>query len=970
MLPGLLRESPPRSMALATSPGTSPHARVCAATLPARPAQMAAALTRTSRSEQSSRCLIIAASACTGDFGYHRSPFIPERKLRMPISAANSFNARDKLSVGAQVFEIYRLEKLELQGLGPISNLPFSLRILLENLLRCEDGHFVRAGDIQALSKWTPNGPQKETAFMPARVLLQDFTGVPAVVDLATMREAMQKLGGNPKRINPLFPAELVIDHSVQVDSFGKAESFGLNAELEFQRNIERYQFLRWGQNAFRNFKVVPPDTGICHQVNIEYLARVVCSMPNGNRLEAFPDSLVGTDSHTTMVNSLGVFGWGVGGIEAEAAMLGQPLSMLVPEVVGFKLHGRVPEGSTATDLVLTVTEMLRRKGVVGKFVEFYGSGLSSLSVPDRATIANMAPEYGATMGFFPVDDETLAYLRFTARSPEHIALVEAYCKEQMLFRTDATPDPAFSETLELDLGSVEPTVAGPKRPQDRVALKNAKLSFTKVVEGLPTKQIAVKNNGDAFTLSSGAVVIAAITSCTNTSNPSLMLGAGLLAKKAVERGLQVKPWVKTSLAPGSKVVTDYLDASGLTQYLNKLNFHLVGYGCTTCIGNSGPLPEPIGAAIKENDLVAVAVLSGNRNFEGRVHPLVRANYLASPPLVVAYALAGRMDMDLTSEALGTDTAGKPVYLREIWPTPQDVESTVRDSVTSEMYEKEYANVFEGDAHWKSMPVPQGDLYQWDPKSTYIKLPPYFDNMPKTPPALADIHGARVLAVLGDSVTTDHISPAGSIPVDSPAGKYLIANGVKPHEFNSYGARRGNHEVMVRGTFANIRLRNQLAPGTEGGWTLHQPDGEKMSIYDAAMRYQKEGVPLVVLAGKEYGAGSSRDWAAKGTLLLGVRAVIAESYERIHRSNLVGMGVLPLEFKAGENRETLGLTGQEIFEFEGVASLSPKEAITVRTKSGEGKEKTFSAIARVDTPEEVSYYHHGGILQYVLRQML
>ena len=888
----------------------------------------------------------------------------------MPISAANSFGTRDKLNVGAQEFEIQRLEKLEEQGLSHIEKLPFSLRILLENLLRFEDGRFVHANDIKSLAKWTPNGPEKEIAFMPARILLQDFTGVPAIVDLATMREAMHKMGGNPKRINPLFPAELVIDHSVQVDSFGGANSFGLNAELEFQRNVERYAFLRWGQTAFRNFKVVPPDTGICHQVNIEFLARVVCSMPNGNRLEAFPDSLVGTDSHTTMVNSLGVFGWGVGGIEAEAAMLGQPLSMLVPQVVGFKLHGRLKEGATATDLVLTVTEILRKKGVVGKFVEFFGSGLTSLSVPDRATIANMAPEYGATMGFFPVDDETLAYLRFTARSHEQVALVEAYCKEQMLFRTDKTPDPSYSDVLELDLGSVEATVAGPKRPQDRVALKNAKSSFTKVVEGQPTKHVAVKNNGDAFDLSSGAVVIAAITSCTNTSNPSLMLGAGLLAKKAVERGLQVKPWVKTSLAPGSKVVTDYLNASGLMSYLEKLKFHLVGYGCTTCIGNSGPLPEPIAAAIKENNMVAVAVLSGNRNFEGRVHPLVRANYLASPPLVVAYALAGRMDMDLTTEALGNDTAGKPVYLRDIWPTAQEVEKTVRAAVTKEQYRKTYSEVFEGDAHWKAMPVPEGDLYQWDANSTYIKLPPYFENMPKKPAALTDIHGARVLAVLGDSVTTDHISPAGSIAVDSPAGKYLIAHDVKPHEFNSYGARRGNHEVMMRGTFANIRLRNQLAPGTEGSWTLHLPDGEKMFIYDAAVKYREDGVPLVVLAGKEYGSGSSRDWAAKGTRLLGVRAVIAESFERIHRSNLVGMGVLPLEFKPGETRESLGLTGHEVFEIEGVASMAPRGDVTVRAKSSDGKERKFAATVRVDTPEELSYYQHGGILQYVLRNLL
>src|SRR5216684_2329850 len=740
----------------------------------------------------------------------------------MPKPAGDSFHTRDTLKVGAQSFDIHRLEFLEKQGVADLAKLPFSLRILLENLLRCEDGRFVHAEDIQALAAWRPGAPEKEIAFMPARVLLQDFTGVPAIVDLATMREAVKRMGGDPKKINPLFPAELVIDHSVQVDSFGKPDSVSLNAQLEFQRNVERYAFLRWGQKAFRNFKVVPPDTGICHQVNLEFLARVVCAVPQGARIAAYPDSLVGTDSHTTMVNSLGVFGWGVGGIEAEAAMLGQPFSMLVPEVVGFKLHGRLPEGSTATDLVLTVTEILRKKGVVGKFVEFYGTGLSSLSLPDRATIANMAPEYGATMGFFPVDSETLAYLRFTARPSEQIALVEAYTKEQGLFRTDATPDPVFSDKLELNLASVEPTVAGPKRPQDRVLLRQAKSSFQKVVEGAPLKQIAVKNNGDAFNLSSGSVVIAAITSCTNTSNPSLMLGAGLLAKKAVERGLQTKPWVKTSLAPGSKVVTDYLQAAGLTPYLEKLNFHLVGYGCTTCIGNSGPLSDAIGAAIKDNNLIAVAVLSGNRNFEGRIHPLVRANYLASPPLVVAYALAGRMDFDLTTEPLGNDTAGQPVFLKDIWPTPQEIESTVRASVTTAQYSKQYGEVFEGDAHWKSLTVPKGDIYKWDPKSTYIKLPPFFENMPKAPAALADIHGAKVLAILGDSVTTDHISPAGSIPVDSPAGKYLIANGVKPHEFNSYGARRGNHEVMMRGTFGNIRLRNQLAPGTEGGWTQYQ----------------------------------------------------------------------------------------------------------------------------------------------------
>src|SRR5438128_1141175 len=847
----------------------------------------------------------------------------------MAINAGNSFRTRDKLNVGAQTFDIHRLEFLEKQGVADLAKLPFSLRILLENLVRCEDGRFVHAEDIRALAGWRPGAPEKEIAFMPARVLLQDFTGVPAIVDLATMREAVQRMGGNPKRINPLFPAELVIDHSVQVDSFGSVNAFGLNAELEFQRNVERYAFLRWGQKAFQNFKVVPPDTGICHQVNLEYLARVVCGVPTGSRMQAYPDSLV-----------------------------------------GFKLHGRLREGATATDLVLTVTEMLRKKGVVGKFVEFYGSGLSSLSVPDRATIANMAPEYGATMGFFPVDAETLAYLRFTARPTEQIALVEAYSKEQGLFRTDATPDPAFSDTLDLDLSTVEPTVAGPKRPQDRVPLRQAKASFQKAIEGAPNKHVDVRNNGDRFDLSNGSVVIAAITSCTNTSNPSLMLGAGLLAKKAVERGLQTKPWVKTSLAPGSKVVTDYLEKAGLTPYLDKLKFHLVGYGCTTCIGNSGPLPEPIGAAIKENNLVAVAVLSGNRNFEGRIHPLVRANYLASPPLVVAYALAGRMAIDLTSEPLGAAPAGKPVYLRDIWPSPQEIETTIRSSVSTDMFRKVYGEVFDGDAHWKSMPVPEGDLYQWDPKSTYIKLPPFFENMPKSPPPLADIHGARVLALLGDSVTTDHISPAGSIPVDSPAGKYLIANGVKPHEFNSYGARRGNHEVTMRGTFANIRLKNQLAPGTEGGWTTYQPGGEQMTIYDAAVKYREAGVPLIVIAGKEYGSGSSRDWAAKGPRLLGVRAAIAESFERIHRSNLVGMGILPCQFMNGETPQSLGLTGKETYDIEGVSSLAPRKTLTVRAKFDDGAEKKFSVLARVDTPEEILYYKNGGILQYVLRQMI
>jgi aconitate hydratase len=805
---------------------------------------------------------------------------------------------------------------------------------------------------------------------MPARVLLQDFTGVPAVVDLAAMREAMRRLGGNPKKINPLLPAELVIDHSVQVDKFGVEGAFAFNADLEMQRNIERYAFLRWGQKGFQNFSVVPPDTGICHQVNLEYLARVVFSQEHEGKRLAFPDSLVGTDSHTTMVNGLGVFGWGVGGIEAEAAMLGQPLSMLIPAVVGFKLHGRLPEGATATDLVLTVTQMLRKKGVVGKFVEFYGTGLSSLTLPDRATIANMAPEYGATMGFFPVDSETLAYLRFTARDDERVRLVEAYTKDQGLFRTDQTADPIFSDRLELDLASVVPTMAGPKRPQDSVPLTQAKASFEKTLTAQP-KHVSVQNNGDKFDLADGSVVIAAITSCTNTSNPSLMLGAGLLAKKAVERGLKTKPWVKTSFAPGSKVVTDYIEKAGLWPSLNALRFNLVGYGCTTCIGNSGPLPDAIGKAIKDNNLVAVSVLSGNRNFEGRINPLCRANYLASPPLVVAYALAGRMDFDIVNESLGNDKAGKPVYLRDIWPTPDEVEKTMRSSVTSEMFRKEYADVFTGDEHWRALPIPEGDLYAWDEKSTYIKHPPYFENMPLQPAALEDLHGLRALAVLGDSVTTDHISPAGSIPADTPAGKYLIAHGVQPKDFNSYGARRGNHEVMMRGTFANIRLRNLLAPGTEGGWTIHQPGAEKMPIYDAAMKYRDEHVPLIIFAGKEYGSGSSRDWAAKGTILLGVRAVLAESFERIHRSNLVGMGVLPLEFLPGETLASLGLTGLEIFAIEGLAgNFEPRKKMKVTAHDAQGKETRFNALARIDTPFEVSYYQHGGILQYVLRQML
>jgi aconitate hydratase len=890
----------------------------------------------------------------------------------MSPASKNSFGTRDTLTVDGKPYEIFRLSALEKKGVGSISRLPFSLLVLLENLLRQEDGRFVHPEDIQALAAWDPKAAsQKEISFMPARVLLQDFTGVPAVVDFAAMREAMRALGGDPKKVNPLLPAELVIDHSVQVDKFGSDMAFDFNAQLEFQRNVERYAFLRWGQEALNNFKVVPPDTGICHQVNLEYLSRGVFDAPTSDgKTQAFPDSLVGTDSHTTMVNGLGVFGWGVGGIEAEAAMLGQPLSMLIPEVVGFKLHGRLPEGTTATDLVLVVTEMLRKKGVVGKFVEFYGTGLSSLSLPDRATIANMAPEYGATMGFFPVDAETLAYLRFTGRTGARVRLVEEYTKAQGIFRTDATPDPMYTDKLELDLASVEATLAGPKRPQDRVPLRQSKASFEKSLEGAAQKHVAVRNNGDQFELSNGSVVIAAITSCTNTSNPSLMLGAGLLAKKAVERGLHSKPWVKTSLAPGSKVVTDYLKSAGLGTYLDQLGFQLVGYGCTTCIGNSGPLEEHIGAAIKDNSLVAVSVLSGNRNFEGRIHPLVRANYLASPLLVVAYALAGRMDFDMASESLGKGKDGKPVFLRDIWPTPQEIESTVRANVTTAMYHKEYGEVFEGDAHWKGMKVPAGDIYTWDAKSTYIKNPPFFEKISKSPAPLTDVRGARVLAMLGNSITTDHISPAGSIAADGPAGKWLIEHGVKPVDFNSYGARRGNHEVMMRGTFANIRLRNQLAPGTEGGWTVHLPDGEKMSIYDAAMKYQKEGVALVVLGGKEYGSGSSRDWAAKGTFLLGVRAVIAESFERIHRSNLVGMGVLPLQYRDGESAQSLGLTGFEEFTIEGISKLSPKMALEVRARGKDGKEKVFQTVARADTPEEVNYYRNGGILPYVLRQML
>jgi aconitate hydratase len=873
--------------------------------------------------------------------------------------ANNTFGAAAKLRVGSAEYDYFRLAALEETGVGNIGRLPFSTKILLENLLRQEDGKRVTADDVSYVARGVGGPNNKEISFMPARVLLQDFTGVPCVVDLAAMRDALAAMGADPAKANPLMPADLVIDHSVQVDAFGSKDAFSLNALLEFQRNRERYMLLRWGQTAFSNFRVVPPDTGIVHQVNLEYLASVV--FRNGSAV--YPDSLVGTDSHTTMINGLGVLGWGVGGIEAEACMLGQPVSMLLPPVVGFKLHGALREGCTATDLVLTITQMLRKKGVVGKFVEFYGTGLSALALADRATVANMAPEYGATMGFFPVDSETLAYLRMSNRPADLIALVEAYTREQGLFRTDTTPDPLYSDTLELDLAAVTPSMAGPKRPQDRVELHAVPKNFR---EAFPNAGKANANQ-----VSNGAVVIAAITSCTNTSNPSVMLAAGLVAKKAVEKGLKVKPWVKTSLAPGSKVVVDYYAKAGLTHYLEALNFHLVGFGCTTCIGNSGPLPEPVADAVQKDNLVVAAVLSGNRNFEGRINPLVKANYLASPPLVVAYALAGSMDIDMSKDPIGTDPAGAPVYLRDVWPTNEEVQQTVRAAVDQDMFARVYAHAFDGDENWKTMPVPAGGTFQWDGESTYIKKPPYFDHMVDPATSIADMHGLRVLALLGDSVTTDHISPAGSIAKDSPAGRYLIGQGVQPADFNSYGARRGNHEVMVRGTLANIRLRNQLAPGTEGSWTTHFPDNQQMYIYDASMLYQREGVPLMILAGKEYGSGSSRDWAAKGVMLLGVRAVIAESFERIHRTNLVGMGVLPLQFKAGESAASLGLTGKEVFHIEGIPAALDGGGRTakVRAVSADGAEKTFTVDVRVDTPQEVEYYRNGGILPYVLRQL-
>jgi aconitate hydratase len=889
------------------------------------------------------------------------------------MASKNSFGAASTLRVGSTDYQIFRLDALEKGSLGAkLSRIPYSIKILLENLLRFEDDKTVKASDIKYVAKWDSKGPAQEINFRPARILLQDFTGVPCVVDLAAMRDALQRLGARPDLANPLIPADLVIDHSVQVDAFGTPQAFLENAVLEFSRNQERYAFLRWGQKAFSNFRVVPPDTGIVHQVNLEYLANVVFSDTKDGVLQAYPDTLMGTDSHTTMINGVGVVGWGVGGIEAEACMLGQPISMLLPQVVGFKLTGRMPEGATATDLVLTVTQSLRKKGVVGKFVEFYGPGVGALSLADRATISNMAPEYGATVGFFPIDSVTLDYLRLTNRSPGLVSLVEAYAKEQGLFLTPDSPDPVYTDTLSLDLAKVTPSMAGPKRPQDRIELAGVKENFLTAL-GTSPKSARLAVNSHHETLHDGAVVIAAITSCTNTSNPSVMVAAGLLAKKAVEKGLTAKPWVKTSLAPGSKVVLDYLTDAGLMPYLEKLKFNLVGYGCTTCIGNSGPLPDNVAAAVNEGKLNVAAVLSGNRNFEGRVNPLVRSNYLASPPLVVAYALAGRVDIDITKEPLGQDSAGKDVYLRDIWPTNQEIEATVLTSARTEFFAKEYAEVFTGDKNWSSLKVPTGNIYEWTPDSTYIKRPPYFDTLVDPLTFVQDMRGLRALAVLGDSVTTDHISPAGSIAVDSPAGEYLISLNVKPGDFNSYGARRGNHEVMVRGTFGNIRLKNQMVPGVEGSWTRHLPDGEKMFIYDASVKYRGEGTGLIVIAGKEYGSGSSRDWAAKGTLLLGIRAVIAESFERIHRSNLVQMGVLPLQFADDQTRETLALTGEETFDLSQIpaaVSSAGKTAVEVTAIAPDGTKKTFEVRARIDTPQEGEYYRNGGILPYVLRQLI
>src|SRR5437762_1856073 len=890
----------------------------------------------------------------------------------------DSFHTHSTLKVGSKEYEIFRLDALDKQGIST-QHLPFSLRILLENLLRTEDGRNVKPEDIRALASWNSNTKShKEIAFTPSRVLMQDFTGVPAVVDLAAMRDAMKNLGGDPALINPLQPAELVIDHSVQVDEFGTPKAFAFNAELEFLRNKERYAFLRWGQTAFDNLAIVPPDTGIVHQVNLEFLARVVFVNEADGKRVAYPDTLVGTDSHTTMINGLGVLGWGVGGIEAEAAMLGQPVSMLIPQVVGVKLTGKLREGATATDLVLTITEMLRKQGVGGKFVEYFDPGLQQLPLADRATIGNMSPEYGATCGIFPIDKETLAYMRLTGRSDEQVALVEAYCRAQGLFHDEKTPEAQYSELLSLDLDSVESSLAGPKRPQDRVPLSKARESFEQALPSMlkPGKgsstPAAAGTNGH---LHHGSVVIAAITSCTNTSNPSVMIAAGLLAKRAVERGLQVPSYVKTSLAPGSKVVRDYLERAGLTPYLEKLKFHIVGYGCTTCIGNSGPLPPEISQAIDENDLVVASVLSGNRNFEGRINPDVRANYLMSPPLVVAFALAGRIDVDMRKDPIGNDRQGQPVYLSDLWPSRREVEETIQKSISSDMFRMSYGEVYHGDERWRSLPVPKGETYAWEKDSTYIRRAPYFDEMKLKPAQIDDIKAARALAVLGDSVTTDHISPAGSIKKDSPAGKYLIEHGVKPVDFNSYGSRRGNHEVMVRGTFANVRLRNKMVPNLEGGFTRHLPDGAEMSIFEASDKYLAEGVPLVILAGKEYGSGSSRDWAAKGPKLLGVHAVIAESYERIHRSNLVGMGILPLQLLSEEDPEALGLTGEEMDAITGLRELLDSKFasgrhVSVHAQRGDGTIKEFEASVRIDTPQEILYYQHGGILQFVLRQLL
>ncbi len=888
----------------------------------------------------------------------------------MPESL-DSFGARDRLTVGSDSYDYFRLDRAVTALGGNLDQLPFAHRVLLENLLRYEDGVSVDRAQIEAIARWDAAAePETEIAFRPGRVVLQDFTGVPAVVDLAAMRDAMAEMGGDPGRINPLQPVDLVIDHSVQVDVFGIAEAFGLNVQREYERNTERYLLLKWAQQAFDGFRVVPPGTGIVHQVNLEYLGQVVWEQDG----VAYPDTLVGTDSHTTMINGLGIVGWGVGGIEAEAAMLGQPVAMLIPQVVGVRLTGALPEGATGTDLVLRVTELLRSMNVVGKFVEFFGQGLSNVSLAARATIANMCPEYGATVGFFPVDDETLNYLRFTGRDDAVIARVEAYSKAQNLFRTDDTPDPVYSQVVELDLATIEPSLAGPKRPQDRIPLATARQSALDEIDnwvgqGASPNPVEVHDEGSNYSIENGSVVIAAITSCTNTSNPEVMVGAGLVAKKAVERGLATKPWVKTSLAPGSKVVTDYLDHAGLTPYLNELGFELVGYGCTTCIGNSGPLPEPIEAAVDSGNLAVASVLSGNRNFEARVHNKVRSNYLASPPLVVAYALAGRTDVDLVNEPIGEGTDG-PVYLRDIWPTQAEILDTVRESVRQEMFRHQYGNVFQGDDRWQALDAPTGDRFDWDPGSTYVRRPPFFDNLPREPQPVRDVRDARVLAVLGDSVTTDHISPAGGIASSSPAAEYLLSNEVSQREFNQYGARRGNHEVMMRGTFANVRLRNTLVE-REGGWTVHLPDGEEMTIWDAAERYQEEGVPLIIIAGREYGSGSSRDWAAKGPNLQGVRAVIAQSFERIHRSNLVGMGILPLEFMPGESFAGLALTGRERYDILGVEDgVTPHQELTVRVTSDDGQERSFRVRSRIDTPVETEYYQHGGILQYVLRQLL